>query len=105
MAGKTVEICRDDLQEVLRAGGRRMKDGFNLVPYAVRPHNQNPTSQAAGSEFERKMRARQVTDDEQKPIVNCPVLYMNDGHACLFVGTTKIRLPDPNVKREIAEHR
>jgi peptidase E len=107
MAGLTVEINRDDIDEVTKAGGTRMKDGFKLVPYAIRPHNQDPASQAAGKEFERRLRDGQVKDDAGQVIANCPVLYLEDGEACLFVGVAAepIRLPDKCAKDKIAKLR
>jgi hypothetical protein len=33
MAGLTVEINRDDINEVTKAGGNRTKDGFKLIHY------------------------------------------------------------------------
>jgi colicin import membrane protein len=109
MAGLTVEINVDPIDTVLDAGGTRTKDGFKLVPYAVRPHNQatNPASQAAGTDFERRLRHGQVKDDAGQVIANCPVLYLKDGEACLFAGvaTEPIRLPDKCAKDKIAKLR
>jgi hypothetical protein len=76
--------------------GTRTKDGFKLVQYAVRPHNQKLASQAAGKDFERRLATKQVNDDAGQVIANCPVLYLKDGEACVFAGgaAEPIRLPD-----------
>jgi len=106
MAGLTVEINVDHIDPVLQAGGTRTKDGFKLVPYAVRPHNQGAASQAAGKDFERRLAAKQVKDDAGHVIVNCPVLYLKDGEACVFAGGTEpIMLPDKYAQDKIANHR
>jgi len=79
----------------LDTSGTRTKDGFKLVQYAVRPHNQGPASQAAGKDFERRLATKQVKDDAGQVIANCPVLYLKDGEACVFAGAAEpIRLPD-----------
>ena len=107
MAGLTVEINMDNIDEVTKAGGTRTKDGFKLVQYAVRPHNQGPASQAAGKDFESRLAAKQVKDDAGQVIANCPVLYLKDGEACLFAGVAAepIRLPDKCAKDKIAKLR
>jgi hypothetical protein len=106
MAGLTVEINMDNIDEVTKAGGTRTKDGFKLVQYAVRPHNQDPASQAAGKDFERRLAAKQVKDDAGQVIANCPVLYLKDGEACVFAGGAEpIRLPDKSAKDKIASLR
>jgi len=95
MAGLTVEINVDPIDTVLEAGGTRTKDGFKLVPYAIRPHNQDAASQAAGKDFERRLATKQVKDDAGQVIANCPVLYLKDGESCVFAGAAEpIRLPD-----------
>jgi peptidase E len=86
MAGLTVEINTDDIDEVIKAGGTRTKDGFKLVQYAIRPHNEHKWSQDAGKAFERRMAAKEIKDDGGEVIPNCPVLYLKDGEAYVFAG-------------------
>jgi hypothetical protein len=106
MAGLTVEINTDDIDEVTKAGGTRTKDGFKLVQYAIRPHNDYKWSQDAGKAFERRMAAKEVKDDGGQVIPKCPVLYLKDGEACVFAGGAdepKIMLPDKFAKDKIVK--
>jgi len=105
MAGLTVEINMDNIQDVLSKGGTRKKDGFKLVPFAVRPHNQGAAQQAKGKAFQQQVAARQITDDGNNVLVDCPVLSLKDGEACLFAGAGQILLPSPDAKAEIAKLR
>ena len=104
MAGLSVEINVDKIQPVLAAGGTRKKDGFKIVPYAVRPHcarDQSVRAHPEGATFETKIARREVKDDEGNIVSHCPVLYLKDGEACLFVGSTQLMLPNPNGKDKI----
>ena len=104
MAGLTVEINTDDINPVLQAGGRRTKDGFKLVQFAIRPHNQHKFSQDAGKAFEHKLAAKEVKDDRGQVIPFCPVLYLKDAEACVFVGSAEpIMLPDESAKDKILQ--
>jgi len=61
-----------------------------------------------GKDFERKVAAKEIRDDDNKVIADCPVLYLKDGEACLFAGAGKVMLPkggNPNAKQEIASLR
>ena len=93
------------INPVLHEGGTRTKDGFKLVQYAIRPHNNHKWSQDAGKEFERKLAAKEVKDDGGKVIPKCPVRYLEDGQACVFTGGADepIMLPDTYAKDKIVK--
>jgi len=105
MAGLNVEICRDDPAPVIEKWGKLTKDGFKIVPFAVRPHFQSPDSKQKGREFEAKVAARQIKDDQNNVLADCPVLHLNDGDACLFVGAGQIMLPGPDARAQIEKLR
>merc|ERR1712083_805361 len=87
-AGSSVEICRDELQDVLdEPGGTKVKDGLKLVNFAMRPHNQSKESQKAGQRFDRRVLARTITTDLGKvklgKTTGGEVKYLQDGEAWL----------------------
>jgi len=93
-AGRSVEICRDDLDIVLNEGGTKKKDGLSFFypDIVLRPHNQKDDSKKAGRQFERNMAAGHATDDQDRPI-RCTVKYLEDGEAYLCLGDKLLKLP------------
>ena len=80
---------------MLDEGGDIFRNGFGLVPYAMRPHNQSTSSKKAGKVFEDKEKAGRVKDDAGRVFKfarDGPVLYLEDGEAWLFANNDKRKL-------------
>ena len=105
MAGPTVEIHTDTPHGIVKCdcpdppGTLHKKDGFKLVPFALRPHGKT----AAGKAFEKKVEAGMIKADNGHVLANCPVLNFEDGEAFLFVGAEHIKLPTPDVSAKIKQ--
>ena len=91
-AGPSVELCVDSQEEVLRANGKIFKNGLNLTESALRPHADKNLQCGAGKEFERKVALQEITDDEGS-VLDCKVIFLNDGEACLMIGVRCFNLP------------